>query len=135
MYRILIPVDADPDRAEEQATFVTELPIAVDQITAMVTHAFTPEEVEAPEDMRSVERIGTVKQVQERLEDAGIDVDLVEGWMPPAEGIVEQAEEYDVDQIIMGSRKRSPTGKAIFGSVSQKVMLDSKVPVTIVGDS
>ena len=133
MYRILIPVDADPDRADQQATFVTDLPIPEGELSAVVTHAFTAEEVEAPDDMRSVDRIETVRQVRDALEAAGIDVELVEGSIPPADGILQLAGEYDVDQILMGSRKRSPTGKAVFGSVSQKVMLESTVPVTVVG--
>ncbi len=55
------------------------------------------------------------------------------GQQPPADGIVELADEFDADQIVMGSRKRSPTGKAVFGSVSQQVLLEADDPVTVVG--
>jgi nucleotide-binding universal stress UspA family protein len=41
--------------------------------------------------------------------------------------------EFDVDHVAMGSRQRSPAGKAIFGSVAQQVILDAAVPVTVVG--
>ena len=133
MYTILLPVDADEDRARGQAAFVAELPSADTDVTAIVTHALTKEETEAPEEIRSVERISTVKLVRDYLQDHDVAVELAEGTQPPADGIIDLAEEFDVDQIVMGSRKRSPTGKAVFGSVSQQVLLEADDPVTVVG--
>jgi nucleotide-binding universal stress UspA family protein len=133
MYTILVPVDADEDRARGQAAFVAELPSADTDIKAVITHALTEEETEAPEEIRNVERISTVRLVRDYLEDSDVDVELAEGTQPPADGIVALADEFDVDQIVMGSRKRSPTGKAVFGSVSQQVLLEADDPVTVVG--
>jgi nucleotide-binding universal stress UspA family protein len=133
MYTILVPVDADEDRARGQAAFVAELPAADTDITAVITHALTEEEAEAPEEIRNVERISTVRLVRDYLKEHDVDVELAEGQQPPANGIIELADEFDVDQIVMGSRKRSPTGKAVFGSVSQQVLLEADDPVTVVG--
>ena len=133
MYRILVPVDADPDRARGQAAFVASHPDAAANVEAIVTHALTTEELDAPDELRSVERVSTVRQVRDYLEERDIGVQLAEGRTPPAEGIQDLAAEFDVDQIVMGSRKRSPTGKAVFGSVAQRVLLESDVPVTVVG--
>ena len=133
MYRILIPVDADPDRARGQAAYVTDLPIDAENIDVIVTHALTPDEIDAPDDMQSVDRVETVRIVRDYLEERDFDVELAEGRLPPADGILGLTEEFDVDQVVMGSRKRSPTGKVIFGSVSQQVLLESPVPVTVVG--
>ncbi|AEM57576.1 universal stress protein [Haloarcula hispanica N601] len=133
MYTILVPVDADEDRARGQAAFVAELPAAETDVEAVITHALTKEEAEAPEEIRNVERISTVRLVRDYLEDHDVDVQLAEGQQPPADGIIDLAEEFDVDQIVMGSRKRSPTGKAVFGSVSQQVLLEADDPVTVVG--
>jgi len=133
MYRILIPVDADSDRARGQAAFVAGLPTAAENIEVMVTHALTPEEIDAPDEMQSVDRVETVRLARDYLEERGLDVELAEGRLPPAEGILGLVREYDVDQVVMGSRKRSPTGKVIFGSVAQQVLLESPVPVTVVG--
>ncbi|QIO23480.1 universal stress protein [Haloarcula sp. JP-L23] len=133
MYRILVPVDADSDRARGQAAFVAELPTAAENIEAIVTHALTPEEIDAPDELQSVDRVETVRLVRDYLEERDIAVELAEGSLPPADGILELAAEFDVDHIAMGSRKRSPTGKVVFGSVAQQVLLESDVPVTIVG--
>jgi len=48
------------------------------------------------------------------------------------EAIVEFAEENDVDLIIVGGHSRSPSGKAVFGSTAQEVMLNAPCPVTFV---
>ena len=133
MYRILVPVDADPDRARGQAAFVAALPTAAENIEVIVTHALTPEEIDAPDEMQSVDRVQTVRLVRDYLEERAFDVELAEGRLPPAEGILGLTREFNVDQVVMGSRKRSPTGKVIFGSVAQQVLLESPVPVTIVG--
>ncbi|MFB6222985.1 MAG: universal stress protein [Haloarcula sp.] len=133
MHTILVPVDADEDRARGQAAFVAELPAADTDVKAIITHALTEKEGEAPEEIRSVDRISTVRFARDYLEDRGIDVELAEGQQPPADGIIELADQFDADQIVMGSRKRSPTGKAVFGSVAQQVLLDTDSPVTIVG--
>ncbi|MCL9815660.1 universal stress protein [Natronocalculus amylovorans] len=51
---------------------------------------------------------------------------------PHGEQIVELAKETDADRVIVGGRRRSPTGKAVFGSTAQEVMLSAPCPVTFV---
>ena len=63
----------------------------------------------------------------------GFETSVRETGNPPAEGIVTLAEDVDADQIVTGGRKRSPAGKAIFGSVTQSVLLDTDRPVTVTG--
>lgn len=50
----------------------------------------------------------------------------------PTEEIVDVAEELDARYIVVGGRKRSPAGKAIFGSVSQSILLSSDRPVVTI---
>ncbi|ELY96828.1 uspA domain protein [Natrialba taiwanensis DSM 12281] len=45
------------------------------------------------------------------------------------QNILETATAIDADLLSIGGRKRSPTGKALFGSVAQQVMLRSDRPV------
>lgn len=47
-----------------------------------------------------------------------------------ATGVVSVADEIGADRILVGGRKRSPTGKVVFGSVSQQVLLMANCPVT-----
>lgn len=47
----------------------------------------------------------------------------------PGTEIVAAAQERDARYLVVGGRQRSPTGKALFGSVTQKVILESPVPV------
>lgn len=42
------------------------------------------------------------------------------------------ATEQDVEYIVLSPRKRSPTGKAIFGSVAQDVIINATQPVVTV---
>lgn len=47
----------------------------------------------------------------------------------PAPEIVEYADEQDARYIVTSGRKRSPTGKAIFGSTSQEILLNADCAV------
>lgn len=47
----------------------------------------------------------------------------------PASRIVEYADEQDARYVVVSGRKRSPAGKAIFGSVTQSVLLNADCPV------
>ncbi|MFA9518057.1 universal stress protein [Halopenitus sp. H-Gu1] len=47
----------------------------------------------------------------------------------PETEIIEEADRIDARYIVVGGRKRSPIGKAIFGSISQSIMINSDRPV------
>lgn len=50
----------------------------------------------------------------------------------PAQEILEEAERQKARHIVVGGQKRSPVGKAVFGSVAQTVILNADRPVTTV---
>jgi len=50
----------------------------------------------------------------------------------PAVSIEQHAEAIEPRFIVIGGRKRSPVGKAVFGSVSQSVILNTRRPVVVV---
>lgn len=52
----------------------------------------------------------------------------------PVDEILAEAEERDARFLVLGGRKRTPVGKAVFGSVTQSVMLNAELPVVAVLD-
>jgi nucleotide-binding universal stress UspA family protein len=46
--------------------------------------------------------------------------------------LVDLSYEDAVDLVVVGLRRRSPVGKLVLGSMSQKVLLDAQCPVTAV---
>ena len=83
-----------------------------------------------PDDV--AERHSTIRELVARLDEEGIDYEIRGAVGPHGESIVELAEEIHADRVIVGGRRRSPTGKAVFGSTAQEVMLSSPCPVTFV---
>lgn len=126
MYEIVVAVDTDEDRAVAQAETVAALPHATDSVHATVFHDFTDNPQGA-----SVNRVAAVRRAQEVLENAGIDVSLQESSGDPGRAIVELADDLDADLICLAGRKRSPAGKALFGSVIQDVFLETERPVLL----
>ena len=49
--------------------------------------------------------------------------------LSPGEDLVQFAEENEIDEIVIGVRRRSKVGKLIFGSTAQFVILNAPCPV------
>ena len=127
MYRVLLGIGDDEARAREQAAFVSGLPDAPSSVEAILLHSFVDNPAGA-----SITQLAAVRRASDRLDDAGIEYTYVETSGDPVAEILEAAEAHDVDVICLSGRKRTPTGKAVFGSVTQGVMLDSERPVVTV---
>ncbi|MFC6787390.1 universal stress protein [Halobaculum halobium] len=77
-------------------------------------------------------RLGSVRRVTKAIEAAGVDFQ-VEGVVgDPGEAIAGLADRVGADRVFVGGRKRSPTGKAVFGSTAQQILLSAPCPVTFV---
>ncbi|PSQ40654.1 universal stress protein [Halobacteriales archaeon QS_9_68_42] len=122
MTDVLLAVDDDETRARVQATDVADLDWEV--LEATVLHVFT-DNVEGA----SIGQFSPAREAGDVLENAGIKVTMAETSGDPGEQVVGYAEEVGADLVSVAGRERSPAGKAVFGSVSQSVMLNAEVPV------
>ncbi len=72
--------------------------------------------------------------VAETVGDLDLDYEVVPGRVGEAEAeadrILDTAEERDVDHVFIAGRKRSPTGKAVFGDRAQSIVLNFDGAVT-----
>jgi nucleotide-binding universal stress UspA family protein len=110
----------------------------------VLAHVFTPEEHEEATDRLDftdaanadidevTKRLSIVRDVEEGLEAAAIDYHITGRVGEHGARIVDIATEEGADHVIVGGRRRSPTGKAVFGSTAQHVLLESPAPVTFV---
>lgn len=136
MYSILLPVHTNVERALSQAKYVATLADEGLDLHAYVLFVFTGKErsPDTPEEMKRFDspmRIDAVKRTTEVLDDADVEYTIQEDSGEVAADILDDAEELDVDDIVLGGRKRSPAGKILFGSVTQEVLLNTDRPVTV----
>ncbi|GAA0542220.1 universal stress protein [Halorubrum ejinorense] len=89
-----------------------------------------PDSEVTPDDVSQRSRI--VTDVAERLERAGVDYEIRGALGETADSILGEAETLDADLVVVGGRTRSAAGKALFGSTSQRVLLEADCPVTFV---
>ena len=122
MTDVVLAVDDDEERARAQAESVVGLDWDVLEVT--VLHVFTHNEEGA-----GVSQLASARAARDALEAADVEVSLAGDSGDPGDRVVAHAERVDADLIAVGGRHRSPTGKAVFGSTSQSVMLTADVPV------
>ena len=113
--------------------------------TVVLAHVFSEEEYAENRDRLEFDRDSEVtpdvvarrhtvlREIAKRLDEAGVDYE-VRGEVSEERGkaIVRIAESVGADRVLVGGRKRSPTGKAVFGSTAQEVLLSAPCPVTFV---
>ncbi|GAA2093235.1 universal stress protein [Aeromicrobium tamlense] len=74
-----------------------------------------------------------ITQVRVRLATLGLQAEVrQEVVRDVAESVVRAATESGASLIVVGVRHRSPVGKALMGSVAQRVILDAPCPVLAV---
>lgn len=138
MYRILLAVDADIEQALRSAEVVTELPQASESIEIIVFNVFKEFDATdagghaSSEDLFEEQPVPeSLERTVEYLEDHGVSTTAERTHGSPAAEITKMANQHNVDLIVMGGRRRSPVGKALFGSVVQAVLLEATRPVTV----
>lgn len=144
MYHVLLAVDDDEERTANQIETLRSLP-GRDELRVTVVHVHETVDAPADEAGRSViesinDEIGdlqglpaTATTVRDAVDDLGVPVEVTERTGEAAEEVLAEADERDADAILLAARKRSPAGKALFGSVTQRVIIDGDRPVIVAG--
>lgn len=138
MYRVLLPVDDNEQRANRATENVLELPRDPDDMAVVVLNVEEPYSVgdgggrvSSEEFFDETDYPKSVDGVVDTLTTAGVDVEKQRVHGDASAEILAAAEEVDADLIAMSGRKRSPSGKVLFGSVTQSVLLDANRPVLV----
>ena len=84
------------------------------------------EDIEAAED-----RLEKLKRTH-NINDLVCETSASVSFLTPGESLVEFAEENDIDEIVIGVKRRSKVGKLVFGSNAQYVILNAPCPVVTV---
>ena len=72
------------------------------------------------------------RAVLEATLDEYVDVSVQGRVGVPTKEILEETDRRNARYLVIGGRKRTPVGKAIFGSVTQSVLLNAECPVVTV---
>ena len=77
-----------------------------------------------------------LRRLPPQLLPAGVELTVVERaghHIDPAEVVLDYLEDnHDITRLVIGVKRRTPVGKAVFGSISQRLLLDCSVPVLAV---
>ncbi|KAB1186793.1 MULTISPECIES: universal stress protein [Haloferax] len=142
---ILLAVGAgDADRLDRLAEETIDV-AGPTGATVVIGHVFTKDEytdaldnldfdIEAEEVSGDdvARRHASVRELAQKFDAAGLTYEVRGPVGDHGKKLVELTNEVDADRLIVGGRKRSPAGKAVFGSLAQEVMLESPCPVTFV---
>lgn len=132
----------DGERAGRLAE--TTVKLAGDEGAVDLFHVFAAEDADQlasmldidprePEQLSvAVSRNEAVDAVAEGLRAAGVRPTFRGAFGEPGEEVVDATERTAPDFVVVGGRKRSPTGKALFGSTAQQVLLSAPAPVVFV---
>lgn len=139
--KILVPID-ESDRSTQALEFALE-EFSEDELT--VVHVINPDDVFMAEGRgSSVESYDNIRKrhegdaeklldaARERAAEAGLELEteILDGDV--AKAIIEYAGERDVDHIVLGSHGRTGARRILLGSVAEKIVRRSPVPVTVV---
>jgi len=130
----------DADRVDALAAAVTEVAEPTGARVVLL-HVFEEDDFESVRDRlgqsdaspaAAARRQKTVRDLTDAFDDAGVEYDVRGRVGEKADAIVAAAEDVAADRVFVAGRARSPTGKAVFGSTAQNVMLTAPCPVTFV---
>jgi nucleotide-binding universal stress UspA family protein len=76
---------------------------------------------------------GRVADIQKHLQECGVEFELSQPvGVDPVTGLLEAMDRHDAELLVIGIRHRSPVGKLLLGSTSQRLLLECPKPVLAV---
>jgi nucleotide-binding universal stress UspA family protein len=135
--QVLVPIDgSDPSDVALEHAFEQ---FAADSITALyvmdpVDGATAWGPGSADDWMAAAEERAeaVLEEAEAMAAEAGIDITTDSIVGRPARGIVDYAEEHDMEHVVIGSHGREGVSRVLLGSVAETVVRRSPVPVTVV---
>jgi nucleotide-binding universal stress UspA family protein len=134
--RILLPTDGSEgtNRAVRQAIdLAAETGAELHVLFVVEDMPYAPEMMDEQVEMR-LREIGqeAVEDIRERADEAGVDVESVVEDGTPHQTILNYADSEDIDLIVMGTHGRSGLDRYLLGSVTERIVRSSEVPVLTV---
>ena len=137
--RILLPTDGSPvtTRVVDHALHVAELSGATLHTLSVVDESIADLDLSSEERdqiIASLEREGreATESIEARAADAGVDVVTAVREGTPYRSIVDYAIDEGIDLIVMGTHGRSGLDRFLLGSVTERVIRSTDVPVLTV---
>lgn len=127
---ILIPTDGSEPSLTAVDHFI-ESHLKGSGVTLLAVLPVEHREAPGPELEAEIE--GHVGEARRRLEREGLRCRVETRFGDPATEIVRFAAEGGFDQIVMGRRGRGGVARLLLGSVSEKVLKEAPIPVTVAG--
>ncbi|MFZ2308533.1 MAG: universal stress protein [Rhodoferax sp.] len=138
--KILLPVDGS-ELSLEAVRFGIRMVLAglrADAVLANVQEPASLYELLVAHDPEVIDRVSgeaglhALQSARELLDAAGVEYECEVAKGDPAHTIIDIAERFACDLIVMGARGQSALRSAMLGSVSNEVLHASAVPVMIV---
>jgi nucleotide-binding universal stress UspA family protein len=137
--KILLPVDGS-ELSLEAVRFAIRMVLAglrADAVLANVQEPASLYELLVAHDPEVIDRVSgeaglhALQTARELLDAAGVEYECEVAKGDPAHTIIDIAERFACDLIVMGARGQSALRSAMLGSVSNEVLHASAVPVVI----
>ncbi|MFB6092911.1 MAG: universal stress protein [Haloquadratum sp.] len=134
---ILVPTDGSPatDAAIDHAIELAEqYDATLHALYVVDTGAYSSLEMGSEIVAEALEDEGSqaVEDVKSRADAAGVDVETSVETGVAHRNILDYVDDHDVDLVVMGTHGRTGVGRFLLGSVAEKVVRGSAVPVMTV---